>query len=176
MLCKFLQINLTNPRLSFSALRYIPQILECYSKYSKYLLDDFAPKNADYVLTKSPYLWAILTNSGEFTGLAYLDNFVGDGKTAFSAELTTCFERRAWGYFTRYCAKFFLKKCFDEFGLYKIRACIYPENFRITTLLKSAGFKYETTLPEETMRNGKTQDIDMYALYRSYYYKNEDKN
>ena len=106
----------------------------------------------------------------------FRENFVGNGETAFSAELTTCFEREAWGSFTRYCAKIFLKKCFDEIGLHKIRASIYPDNFRVSTLLKSAGFVYEATLPQETMRGGKLQDIDVYALYRDYYYKNEVKN
>jgi len=140
------------------------------------LRDDFAPDDCEFIISKIPYLWAIYTKDGEFAGFVFLDNFVGNGKSAFSAELTTCFERKMWGSFTKYCAKVFLKKCFEEFGLHKIRACIYPDNFRISALLKSSGFVYEATLPQETIRNGKLQDIDIYALYRNYYLKNEVKN
>ena len=104
-------------------------------------------------------------------GFVFLDNFVGNKEQMFSAEITTCFDKKAWGNFTRYCAKFFLKMCFDNFGLYKIKAQIYPDNFRVRNFLKSCGFEYETTLKNETLRAGKPQDIEVYALYRSYYYK-----
>jgi RimJ/RimL family protein N-acetyltransferase len=103
-------------------------------------------------------------------GFVCLDNFTGNKRIKYSAELSTCFERRAWGDFTRYCAKIFLKKCFDELGLYKIKVQIFPDNFRIKTLLKYAGFKYEATLPKETIRNNKLQDIEVYSLYKDYYY------
>ena len=56
-------------------------------------------------------------------------------------------------------------------GYTKIKAQIYPDNFRIASLLKASGFQYETTLKSETLRNGKPQDIDVYGLYRDYYYK-----
>lgn len=157
--------------LSSQTLRYVTEIFNCYNKYSKYLCDDFAK---DF-LFKVPFLWAVTTHNDEFMGFVFLDNFVGNEKTKYSAELTTCFERKAWGIFTRYSAKIFLKKVFDEFGLYKIKAQIYPDNFRISKLLKSSGFEYESTLKQETLRNGKPQDIDVYSLYRSYYYKKEVK-
>ncbi|MCM1339093.1 MAG: GNAT family N-acetyltransferase [Muribaculaceae bacterium] len=104
-------------------------------------------------------------------GFVYLDNFIGNGDMLYSAELTTCFDRCAWGVFTRYCAKFFLKKCFDEFGLYKIKAQIYSDNYRVKSLLKSSGFVHEATLKNETLRLGKPQNIEVYSLYRDYYYK-----
>lgn len=104
-------------------------------------------------------------------GFVSLDNFIGGGNILYSAELTTCFEKKAWGSFTRYSAKIFLKKCFDELGLVKIKVQVYPDNFRTKALLKSSGFEYESTLKAETMRGGKMQDIDIYALYRTYYYK-----
>ena len=175
-MCQFIQI-IYNPRLTlFQNLHYIPDIKTCYEKYSKYLQDDFANHDFFTHLEEiSPYIWAILDYEGTFMGFVYLDNFTGNKTHIYSAELTTCFDKKAWGSFTRYSAKFFLKKCFDELGLYKIKANIYPDNFRISTLLKSAGFKYETTLPKETIRFGKLQDIDQYALYRTYYY-NEVKN
>ena len=104
-------------------------------------------------------------------GFVFLDNFVGNKNKLYSAEITTCFDKKAWGSFTRYSAKFFLKMCFDELGLYKIRAQIYPDNFRVKNFLKDCGFIYESTLKNETLRGGKPQDIEIYALYRSYYYK-----
>ena len=104
-------------------------------------------------------------------GFVFLDNFIGNDKKLYSAEITTCFDKKAWGSFTRYSAKIFLKKAFDEFGLYKIKAQIYPDNFRVRNYLKDCGFQYETTLKNETVRLGKPQDIEVYGLYRSYYYK-----
>ena len=174
-MAEFLQIS-HKPSISRTFLRSFIRILNCFRKYSKYLCDDFAPDAYEFIISKIPYLWAIYTEDDKFAGFVFLDNFVGNGQTVFSAELTTCFEREAWGNFTKNCAKFFLKKCFQELGLHKIRASIYPDNFRVSTLLKSAGFVYEATLPQETIRNGKVQDIDVYALYKSYYYKNEVKN
>ena len=54
-------------------------------------------------------------------GFVSLDNLVG-GKVCdkngtykdinYSAELTTCFEKQAWGTFTRYSAKVFFEKMF----------------------------------------------------------------
>ena len=174
-MCKFLKI-LHRPTLYYPFLRSFIQILNCFCKYSKYLRDDFAPDDYEFIISKIPYLWAIYTADNKFAGFVFLDNFVGDEKNVFSAELTTCFERDVWGKFTKDCARLFLKKCFEEYGLHKIRASIYPDNFRVSALLKSAGFIYEATLPQETVRNGKLQDIDIYALYQSYYYKNEVKN
>jgi RimJ/RimL family protein N-acetyltransferase len=170
-MCLFLQIKY----LSLKNLHYIKEILLCYKKYSKYLHDDFMTNDGiEYVMYSIPYLWVICDINKNFMGFASLDNFVGNASSNFSAEITTCFHRRAWGIFTKYSAKLFLKKCFDEFGLYKIKAQIFPDNFRVISLLKSAGFEYETTLPSDTLRNGKLQDIDIYSIKRSYYYKNEE--
>ena len=175
-MCKFIQI-IYNPRLTlFQNLHYIPHIKNCYERYSKYLHDDFASNSFNlYIEETSPYIWAILDYNDQFMGFVSLDNFIGDNTHKYSAEILTCFERKAWGKFTRYSAKFFLKKCFDELGLYKIKALVYPDNFRISSLLKHAGFKYETTLPAETVRFGKLQDIKQFAIYRTYYY-NEVKD
>lgn len=182
-MCKFVQIIYNPGHNLFANLHYVPKVQACYSKYVKYLHDDFVNFESDiyrYLEHCFPYIWAITTYDDQFMGFVSLDNLVG-GKICskngniedinYSAELTTCFEKQAWGIFTRYSAKFFLKKCFDELGLYKIKAQIYPDNSRIATLLKSSGFEYETTLKSETLRNGKPQDIDVYGLYRNYYYK-----
>ena len=172
-MCKFKQCILRSPYTS-EFLRYIPEVKKCYETYCMFLQDDFSPKDL-YLLIESvaPYFWLILNHEDEFMGFVFLDNFTGSGDINYSAELTTCFAKRAWGSYTRYSAKFFLKKCFDEFGFYKIKAQIYPDNFRIKKLLKSSGFVYEATLSNETQRNGQPQDIEVYSLYKSYYYKNE---
>lgn len=156
-------------------LQYIPNIKNCIRSYYKFLIDDFS-KNCisdiySFVESISPYFWVITDYDDTFMGFVFLDNFTGNENKLYSAELTTCFERGAWGVFTRFAAKIFLKKCFDELGLVKIKAQIYPDNFRVKTLLKSSGFTYETTLLNETLRLGKPQNIDIYAIYRDYYYK-----
>ena len=98
-------------------------------------------------------------------GFVALENPCGDEKTLYCAELLTCLDKKAWGSFSRYGAKVFLKKCFEELGIYKIKALVFPDNFRVSTLLKTSGFRYETTLKAETLRMGKPQDIDVYAVY-----------
>lgn len=155
-------------------LRYVPELERCYHKYFKYFQDDFSlslKQNVLNYIVQIPFFWIILDYFDNFMGFVFLDNFIGNAEKLYSAELTTCFDRRAWGSFTRYSAKIFLKKCFDEFGLQKIKAQIYPDNFRVKNLLKDCGFEYETTLKNETIRLGKPQDIEVYGLYRSYYYK-----
>lgn len=176
-MCKFKQILLAQNTYNYAILRYIPEIKTCFCKYLKYLQDDFSPFKDENILniisSLAPHFWVITTKTDDFMGFVYLDNFTGNKNFLYSAELTTCFDRKAWGSFTRYSAKFFLKKCFDEYGLHKIEARIYPDNYRIKALLKSSGFEYESTLKNATMRLGKFQDIEIYGLYRSYYYKNE---
>lgn len=153
--------------------KYISRVQICYNRYSKYLQDDFSHFEGDILsyIKSTPFFWIILSYKRDFKGFVLLDNFVGNKETNYSAELTTCFEPDAWGAYTRYCAKIFLKKAFDEFGLYKIKALVYPQNHRTSVLLKSSGFKYESTLKNETLRNNRPQDIDVYSLYRMYYYK-----
>jgi RimJ/RimL family protein N-acetyltransferase len=168
-MCKFLTLK------SFSSLRYLPDIKRCFSLYYKYFQDDFSPFLSEnitsFLVEKSPTFWIITDRENSFMGFVYLDNFIGSRECLYSAELTTCFDRKAWGSFTRYSAKFFLKYCFDKFGFSKIKAQIYPQNFRVKTLLKACGFIYESTLKSETLRGGKPQDIEVYSLYRNYYYK-----
>lgn len=172
-MCKFKKILLNPTKNDITTLRYLPDIERCFHKYFKYFQDDFSLNKSEtmlVILHKAPF-WVILDYSDRFMGFVFLDNFIGNDKKLYSAELTTCFDKKAWGSFTRYSAKFFLKKAFDEFGLYKIKAQIYPDNFRVRNLLKDCGFQYETTLKNETLRLGKPQDIEVYGLYRSYYYK-----
>lgn len=170
-MCKFILLKGSEEPLFW---RYAPFIRNCWNKYSKYFQDDFSFKFSESHFSKmfeNSYFWVVLDYEENFKGFVFLDNFVGDANHLYSAEVTTCFDKSSWGIFPRYSAKFFLKKCFDEFGLYKIKAQIYPDNFRVRNYLKSCGFEYETTLKKETLRAGKPQDIEVYAMYRNYYYK-----
>lgn len=177
-MCKFIPISYRCKLTPYITLHYISQLQTCFNKYSKYLQDDYSNFNDDIIsyIKRSPFFWIILSFDNQFMGFVLLDNFVGDDSHNYSAELTTCFDKRAWGSFTKYSAKIFLKQLFDKFGLYKIKAHVFPDNYRTSALLKSAGFKYETTLKHETIRNEKLQSIDVYAIYRTYYYKNEVKD
>lgn len=174
-MCKFKQIILTPTLRNLLNLHYIPDVKKCYLKYFQSLQDDFSEAYTSdiysFISHSSPFFWVVTDFEDKFMGFVFLDNLVGGGGKLYSAELTTCFDRKAWGNFTRYSAKFFLKKCFDEFGLYKIKAQVYPDNFSVKRLMKSSGFEYETTLMNETLRGGKPQDIEVFALYRTYYYK-----
>ena len=173
-MCKFRRLDLNTLSGSSLDLHYIPLVKNCWDKYSKYIQDDFSlVKNSGSFLNllKSVMFWVVLDYEENFMGFVFLDNFVGNDDRLYSAEITTCFDKKAWGSFTRYSAKFFLKMCFDEFGLYKVKGQIYPDNFRVKTFLKDCGFTYETTLIKETLRDRKPQNIEVYALYRSYYYK-----
>lgn len=166
-MCKF--IRLTSDNL-FTNLHYIPLVWGSYFKYFWYLQDDFADIETDilsFIKNCIPYFWIILDINNHYMGFVFLDNFVGNKKALYSAELTTCFEKRAWGDFTKYSATIFLEKCFEELGLSKIKALVFPDNFRVKTLLKNSGFNYETTLKSETLRGGKPQDIDIYSLYKT---------
>ena len=93
------------------------------------------------------------------------------GWRSFFTSFSVCFDKKYWGNFVRYSSKFFFKMCFDVFGFYKIRAQFYPQNKFVKNLLKDCGFDYEVTLPSETLRNGVPQDIEVWSLYRKYYYK-----
>lgn len=174
-MCKFKNISQTSDTINSPILHYIPLIEKCWYKYFKYIQDDFSLLHERTSLLKfvlnNPFFWVVLDYEEKFMGFVFLDNFVGNKNKLYSAEITTCFDKKAWGIFTRYSAKFFLKKCFDDFGLYKIKAQIYPDNSKVKNFLKDCGFVYESTLKNETLRNGKPQDIEIYAIYRNYYYK-----
>ena len=173
-MCKFIQFYSGSVTINSNSLHYIPLVKKCWRKFFKYIQDDFSLLLDETSLLRficNPFFWVVLDYEENFMGFVFLDNFIGNDKYLYSAEITTCFDKKAWGVFTRYSAKFFLKKCFDELGLYKIKAQIYPDNFRVLNFLKDCGFVYETTLKNETLRARKPQDIEIYALYKSYYYK-----
>lgn len=146
---------------------YFEQALFLYMKYSKFLDDDYAQNGlsiCDYFfnLVKKSLFFVIVED--EFvSGFVYLDNFTGNDEKLHSAEITTCFDKRFWGDYTKMCGRMFLDYCFEIYKFEKIKALVYPENFRVKTLLKSIGFEKEALLKGETLRNNKLQDIEVYA-------------
>lgn len=149
---------------------YFEQALFLYIKYSKFLDDDYASNGMSYydyflnLVMKT--LFFVIVEDGDVVGFVYLDNFIGDSEKLHSAELTTCFDKRVWGDYTKCCARIFLDYCFEKYKLKKVKALVYPENFRVKTLLKSAGFEKEALLKAETMRNKKLQDIEIYSVIK----------
>lgn len=152
---------------------YFEQALFLYAKSAKFMDDDFARNGQSFyeyflklVAATDPFFFVIVENN-KVCGLVYLDNIIGDSENLHSAEVTTCFDRACWGIFTKICAVLFLNMCFEQFGFKKIKALVYPENFRIKTLLKCAGFEFEALLKGETVRNNKLQDIEVYSCRKA---------
>lgn len=147
---------------------YFEQALFLYIKYSKFLDDDFAQNGMtiyDYFFNLvNTTMFFVIVENDLVSGFVYLDNFIGDSERLHSAELTTCFDKRFWGDYTKLCAKLFLRFCFEKLHLKKVKALVYPQNFRVKTLLKSAGFEKEGVLRGETLRNNKLQDIEVFSV------------
>ena len=144
-----------------------------YVRYSKFLEDDYAydglPVNIYFenLIKRTFPFFFIIVEQNEVAGFVYLDNFIGNSKRLHCAELVTCFFKKYWGDYTKICARIFLNYCFDVLGLKKIKALVYPENVRISSLLKCAGFEKEAILKSETLRNNKLQDIFVYSCRKA---------
>ncbi|MBO6088660.1 GNAT family N-acetyltransferase [bacterium] len=152
---------------------YFEQALFLYSKFSKFLDDDYARNgNSIYeyfenlVKYTSPFFYVIVENN-QVAGFVYLSNIIGDSNHLHTAELTTCFDKKYWGDYTKLCASIFINFCFKKLGFKKIKALVYPDNFRVKTLLKFAGFQKEGLLKGETLRNNKLQDIEIYSCRKA---------
>lgn len=145
-----------------------------YRKYANFIDDDFAQNNETNLqhLLKtinklSPYFFEILDpKTQNFAGFVYLDNFVGNSKILHSAEITACLFKKYWGNFTYLTAQKFLNFCFHKLKLKKLKALIYPQNFRVKPLLKKINFKKEATLIAETVKNGEFQDIEVFSILK----------
>ena len=169
---KFKKILIDKKRQFFLNINYLPQVIILYEKFYKYLNDDyFLCKDksfTDAVLNaiehSEPYFWVITTEKDKFAGFVFLDNLVGTKGNLHSAEVTTCILPEFWGKFTKICAKKFIKYCFKKYNLKKIKACIFPQNQRVRAILKQSGFKKEGLLRSETMRSGKLQDVEIFAV------------
>lgn len=173
---KFIKIIINKPRKEFKNIEYLPEIIELYKRFSNYLHDDYfiqKYKNTiDMVLElvekTSPYFWIVIHKKNrQVAGFAFLDNFTGTEGNFHSAEITTCFNPNFWGNYTKYCAKKFIKYCFKKYKIKKLKASIFPQNFKVKALLKRAGFKKEAVLKMETLKNGILQDIEVYSIVNS---------
>ncbi len=167
---KFRQLIVDRKNNYYKNTEYIPQMMFLYRRYKKFLADDFALDGRnfydyflDLVEEASPYFWVIFSDD-EAAGFVYLENFTGNSEKLHCAEVTTCFDKKFWGGFTYYAAIVFFNYCFENLGLKKVKALIYPENFRVVGLLNRCGFIKEALLKSETMRGGKPQDMVIYSL------------
>lgn len=171
---RFRQVFLNFNKQVFINTENLSDLFFLYLKYSKYLDDDFACDEKPiyrYFLENieklSPYFWIITDEkTNQSAGFVYLDKLTGNSKTIHSAEVSACFFKKFWGDFTYDTAKKFFNLCFNTLGLKKVKALIYPQNFRVKTLLKKCGFQKEGYLKSETVCCGKLQDIEVYSLIK----------
>ena len=147
--------------------QHYPEANHLYTRFMHYLEDDFSEDTLAGIINRTYPFFHIILSDTVFAGFVYLDNITGSTKQMHSAEIVTCVHPKFWGNFTKKCADIYIKKCFEEFGLKKIKVLVYPDNFRIKGLLKHAGFEKEALLKSETIRSGKEQDIEVYSIIRS---------
>lgn len=177
---KFAKIIINKNKKEFKNIKYLPRVIFLLNKFSKYLFDDYAlSDDCDFVdlairlVEKvSPFFWVIIdSKSLEFAGFVFLENWVGTNNEFHSAEVTTCFEPKFWGTYTKKCARKFIKFCFKKYKLKKLKAQVFEQNFKVKMLLKKSGFKKEATLKAETLKNGKLQNIEVYSILRGLEHK-----
>lgn len=170
---KFIKIIIDKNNMDFRNTEYIVDVISLYERFSRYLYDDYfldKYKTSTEAVIKliartSPYFWVIIDKKTQkFTGFGFLENFVGVKDKIHSAEVTTCFEPEFWGKYTKICAKKFVKYCFKNYGLKKLKALVFSQNFKVQRLLKEAGFEKEAVLKAETIKKGQFQDIDVYSI------------
>lgn len=173
---KFIKIIINRKKQEFRNIQYLPQLIRLYERFSKYLHDDYFLENQkssvdaviELIEKTSPFFWVVVDKeSSKFAGFAFLENWVGTKNKFHSAEVTTCFEPAFWGEYTKSCAKKFIKYCFKKYKLKKLKAYVFPQNFNVRTLLKRVGFKKESILKAETLKNGILQDIEVFSIIRN---------
>ncbi len=160
-MCRFIEVKR----------EHIPTLEDLHNKFLRYLEDDYSQDTlTDIIKRTTPFFWVITPfNNNRIAGFVYLENIIGNQNKFHSAEVTTCFHPDFWGYYTKYCAKMFFKNCFDKYQFKKIKAQVYPENYRVKTLLKSCGFEKEAELKNETLRKGKLQNIEIFSVFKEDY-------
>lgn len=172
---KFVKLIIDRKNKEFRNIQYLPQIISLYERFSKYLHDDYFLEQRqsvvdaviDLIEKTTPYFWVVLDKkTSKFTGFGFLGNLVGTKEELHSAEVTTCFEPKFWGRYTKICAKKFVNYCFKKYKFKKLKAYIFPQNSKVKMLLKKTGFKKEATLRAETVKNGALQDIDVYSIIK----------
>lgn len=182
-MCKFIKVIIDRKCHIFRHLEYLPQIILLYERFSKYLNDDYfacrkkgsIERVIELIEKSGPYFWVILDKkNNKFSGFVFLDDFVGNANNLHSAQVTTCFIPEYWGYFTKKCAKKFIKYCFKNYTFKKLKAYVFPQNVRVKKILNIAGFTHEATLRAETLRNGQLQDIEIFSILKNERNTNEN--
>lgn len=177
IMSKFIKIVINRKRREFRNIHYLPHIISLYERFSRHLHDDYflqKQKSAvdaviDLVERATPFFWVIVDKKTEkFAGFVFLENLVGVVNDFHSAEVTTCFEPEFWGKYTKTCAKKFVNYCFKKYKFKKLKAYVFPQNSKVKMLLKKAGFKKETLLQAETLKQGKLQDIEVYSIIKRF--------
>ncbi len=172
-MCKFVRLIIDRKNSRYQNTEYLSNVIFLYLRYAKFLNDDYAQQvsftNIVDMIEKCGDMFFVMLNeeNDEFAGFVYLDNPIGNTEKVHSFEITTCVERKYWGNFTKKAAVSFFKYCFTDLGLKKVKAQIYPFNYRVRYILKFAGFKKDGILRGETLKNGKMQDIEVYSLLKS---------
>lgn len=172
---KFIKIIINKNAKEFRNIEYLPGIIMLYERFSRYLNDDYFLKGKssidaviEIVEKTAPYFWAIIDKkTGKLAGFVFLDNWTGAKNSLHAAEVTTCFNPAYWGKYTKFCARKFVKYCFKRYGLKKLKASVFVQNFKVKTLLKCAGFQKEATLRAETLKDGQLQDIDVFSVIKN---------
>lgn len=159
--------------MEFKNLKYFSQLFKLYLKHIRFLEDDFSPfvdnpfdSMIAYLEKTSPHFYLVLSKD-EICGFFVLEDIVGKNDKLYSAYVVTCFDKKYWGTFTKYAGQVFVDFCFNDLGLMKLKAIVYPQNFRVRGILNSCGFKKEALLKAETLKNGKCQDLEVYSLFNS---------
>lgn len=172
---KFVKVIINKQKKEFRNIQFLPKIIQLYEKFSDYLYDDYSlqsyQSSVDAVISliekTGPFFWVVVDKeSSKFAGFAFFENLVGVKNDLHSAEVTTCFDPAFWGKYTKICAKKFIKYCFKKYKFKKLKAYVFPQNFRVRVLLKQAGFKKEALLKAETIKNGELQDIEVYSIIK----------
>lgn len=154
----------------FENIRYFPQVMALYIKYLRHLEDDYSKfcersleGMVELIERTTPHFYLVLSGD-EVCGFFCLEHLIGSARQTHSAEVVTCFNRKYWGTFTKYAARAFQNFCFEQLGLIKLKAQVYPQNSRVKALLRVCGFTREACLHAETKKNGRLQDIEIYSV------------
>lgn len=152
-------------------LRYFPQVMRLYIKYLRHLEDDFSRFSqrplegmVEFIERTTPHFYLVLKGD-EVCGFFSLEHLIGSSTKIYSAEVVTCFDRKYWGTFTKYAARTFQDFCFNELGIVKLKALVYPQNSRVKAVLRTCGFTREAYMKAETRKNTRLQDIEIYSVF-----------
>jgi RimJ/RimL family protein N-acetyltransferase len=80
--------------------------------------------------------------------------------------MTVCIDKKYWGRIAREASRHFIARIFANYKCYKLKALVYEHNRNARNFLLSLGFKKESTLLNETFKNGKPVNMSVYSVYK----------